>query len=70
MKNLVYFELRKIFSRRLAFISFIGILLISAILSFSSYQNKYAFDGVDLVEGTGRTAVQLTGKLLRNMREY
>ena len=62
MKNLVYFELRKIFSRRLAFISFIGILLISAILSFSSYQNKYAFDGVDL-EGTGRTAVQIDRKI-------
>ena len=30
----------------------------SAILGFSSYQNKYAFDGVSK-EGTGKTAVEI-----------
>lgn len=58
MKKLILFELRKIFSKRLAFIAFIGILLFSALISFSTYQNKYAFDGVS-AEGTGKTAVEI-----------
>lgn len=58
MKKLILFELRKIFSKRLAFIALVGILLFSVVLSISTYQNKYAFDGVS-AEGTGKTAVEI-----------
>lgn len=34
MKKLIYFELRKIFSKRLSMVTLIGILLFSALLSF------------------------------------
>ena len=43
MKKLILFELRKVFSKRLALIALIGIILFSALLSFSTFQNKYAF---------------------------
>lgn len=58
MKKLIRFELRKIFSKRLTQISLVAVLLLSAVLAFSAYQNKYAFDGVSN-EGTGRTAVEI-----------
>ena len=58
MKKLILFELRKIVSKRLALICLIGILLFSALLSFSTYQNKYAFDQ-NLGEGSGKTAVEI-----------
>ena len=46
MKKLILFELRKVFSKRLSLIVLVGILLFSVLISFSTYQNKYAFDGV------------------------
>lgn len=52
------FELRKVFSKRLALIALIGIILFSALLSFSTFQNKYAFDQ-NIGEGTGKTAVEI-----------
>ena len=55
MKKLIQFELRKIFSKRLTQIALLFVLFFSAILGFSSYQNKYAFDGVSK-EGTGKTS--------------
>ena len=58
MKKLILFELRKVFSKRLAFIALIGIILFSALLSFSTFQNKYAFDK-NIGEGTGKTAVEI-----------
>lgn len=58
MKKLILFELRKIFSKRLAIIALIGILLFSALLSFSAYQNKYAF-APNGDQGSGKTAVEL-----------
>ena len=58
MKKLILFELRKVFSKRLSFIALVGILLFSALISFSAYQNKYAFDGVSM-EGSGKTAVEI-----------
>ncbi len=58
MKKLILFELRKIVSKRLALISLFGILLFSALLSFSTCQNKYAFDQ-NLGEGSGKTAVEI-----------
>ena len=58
MKKLILFELRKVFSKRLALIALIGIILFSALLSFSTFQNKYAFDP-NIGEGTGKTAVEI-----------
>ena len=62
MKKLILFELRKVFSKRLAFIALIGIILFSALLSFSTFQNKYAFDK-NIGEGTGKTAVEIDKKI-------
>lgn len=58
MKQLILFELRKIISKRLTLIALIGILLFSGLLSFSTYQNKYAFDK-NIGEGTGKAAVEI-----------
>ena len=58
MKKLIGFELRKLFSRRLTQVAFALVLLFSAFLSFSTYQNKYAFDGKSR-EGTGKEAVEI-----------
>ncbi len=58
MSKLIRFELRKIFTTRLTQIALIAVLLLSVLFSFSTYQNKYAFDGVSN-EGTGRTAVEI-----------
>ena len=58
MKKLILFELRKVFSKRLSLIALVGILLFSVLISFSTYQNKYAFDGVN-AEGSGKTAVEI-----------
>ena len=58
MKKLILFELRKVFSKRLSLIVLVGILLFSVLISFSTHQNKYAFDGVS-AEGSGKTAVEI-----------
>ena len=58
MKKLIFFELRKIFSKRLVLVAFIGVLLFSGMLSFSTYQNKYAFDS-NTGEGYGKTAIEI-----------
>jgi len=58
VKNLICFELRKIFSKRLTQAALAAVLLLSAFLAFSTYQNKYASDGVGR-EGTGRDAVEI-----------
>lgn len=43
MRKLFYFELRKVFSRRLTQIALLAVLLLSVLLSLSTYQSKYAF---------------------------
>lgn len=58
MTKMIQFELRKIFSKRLTQIALIMILVFSAVLGFSSFQNKYAFDGISK-EGSGKTAVEI-----------
>ncbi len=58
MRKLIYFELRKIFSKRLTQIALIAVLLLSFLLAFSVYQNKYAFDG-NGSEGSGKKAVEI-----------
>ena len=55
MKRLIYFELRKIFSRRLAQIALIGVLLFTALLSITTYRNKYAYDPY-IGQGSGKAA--------------
>lgn len=58
MKNLIKFELRKIIASRLTLFSVAAVLLLSAILSFSTLQNMHSFDGVSN-EGNGKTAVEI-----------
>ena len=58
MKKLIGFELKKLFSRRLTQAAFALVLLLSFVLDFSTYQNKYAFDGAGR-EGTGKEAVEI-----------
>lgn len=58
MRTLIRFELQKIFSRRLTLAALAAVLLLSALFSFSTYQNMYAFDGISR-EGTGRDAVEI-----------
>ena len=58
MKKLIRLELRKILSKRLTQLALAVVLLLSAILGFSTYQNKYASNGAGR-EGTGRTAVEI-----------
>ena len=58
MRRLIQFELRKIFSRRLTQFFLLALFLVSVLFMFSTYQNKYAFDGVSR-EGSGREAVEI-----------
>ena len=58
MTKMIQFELRKIFSKRLTQIALIMILVFSGVLGFSSFQNKYAFDGISK-EGSGKAAVEI-----------
>ena len=58
MKKLIRLELRKIFSKRLTQLALAVVLLLPAILGFSTCQNKYSSDGAGR-EGTGRTAVEI-----------
>lgn len=58
MKELIQFELRKIFAKRLTQIAVIALLLLSVFFGFSTYQNMYAFDGIS-EEGTGRKAAAI-----------
>lgn len=62
MKNLIQFELRKIFGKRFVMISMVAVLLLSFVLSFSTLQNMYATDGKG-VEGSGKAAVEIDKKL-------
>lgn len=62
MKTLIKFELKKIFSRRLAQLAILAVLLLSALFSFCTYRNMYACDGAGR-EGTGSTAVAIDREL-------
>ena len=69
MKRLIYFELRKIFSRRLAQIALIGVLLFTALLSITTYRNKYAYDPY-IGQGSGKRRWKSTKQLRQGMRGY
>lgn len=58
MKQLILFEMRKVFSKRLSLIALASLLLFSVLISFSTYRDKYAFDGVS-EEGFGKKAVEI-----------
>ncbi|MDD3230456.1 MAG: ABC transporter permease [Oscillospiraceae bacterium] len=58
MRNLIKFELRKILTKRFAVVSVAAVLLLSFILSFSTFQSMHAFDG-ESREGNGKTAVEI-----------
>lgn len=58
MKKLIRLELRKIYSKRLTQLALAVVLLLSVILGFSTYQNKYASDGAGR-EGTSRAAIEI-----------
>lgn len=44
MKILIQYEVRKILIKPLAFVSIAAILFLSVLISFSTFQNSYAFD--------------------------
>ena len=58
MRSMIYFELKKIFSRRLTIISILLLLGFSVLLNVTTYVNWYAFDGVSR-DARGREAVAL-----------
>ncbi len=58
MNNLMLFELRKIFGKKLSVISVAAVLLLSALFTFCTYRDMYVFDGISR-EGSGKTAVQI-----------
>ena len=58
MKRLIQFELKKIFSKRLTQAALAILFLLSLFLTFSTFQNKHAFDGRNR-EGRGREAVEI-----------
>lgn len=62
MNRLIRLELRKILSKRLTQLALAAVLLLSVVLSFSTYQNKYASDGAGQ-EGSGKTAVEIDKKI-------
>ncbi len=62
MKNLLKFELRKIFAKRANLLAVSFILVLSLILSFSTLQNMHATDGKG-TEGSGKAAVEIDKRI-------
>lgn len=58
MKNLLLFELRKIFQKRLSQAALVVLFVLSLLFGISSYQNMYATDGRTR-EGSGKDAVEI-----------
>lgn len=67
MGRLVKFELKKIFSRRLTQFFLLALFLVSVLFMVSTYQNKYAFDGISR-EGSGREAVEIDKSIAEKYR--
>lgn len=67
MGRLIQFELRKIFSRRLTQFFLLALFLVSVLFMLSTYQNKYAFDGISR-EGSGREAVEIDKSIAEKYR--
>ena len=64
MNNLLKFELRKIFAKRVNLLAISFILVLSLILSFSTLQNMYATDGSG-IEGSGKAAVEIDKQIAK-----
>lgn len=58
MKILIQYEVRKILIKPLAFVSIAAILFLSVLISFSTFQNSYAFDNKSN-EGSGKEAIKI-----------
>ena len=58
MSNLIRFELKKVFKRRLTQIALAAVLLLTIVISLSTYQSQYAFDG-ESNQGKGYAAVEI-----------
>lgn len=67
MKTLIQFELKKLFFNPLAQLSLVLLLGLSLLLSFSTYHNKFAYDGISK-EGTGRVAVEINKQLAQKYK--
>lgn len=59
MRKIICYELEKIFLRRLTQTALLILLLLSLLLSFSSYRNTYAWDPVTGDEGSGRKGIEV-----------
>lgn len=57
MKRLVGFELKKIFTRRLTMLALLMVVLLSLLLTFSTYHNKIAYDGREQAKGGAAIAL-------------
>jgi hypothetical protein len=57
MIHILRFELRKILAKRLTLFALAAVLLLAVVLTFSSYLNKYSYDGTS--QGTGCEAVRI-----------
>lgn len=58
MQQLILFELRKLYAKRLVKIALMALLLLSMLLNWSTYHTMYAFDGAHS-EGNGKQAVEI-----------
>lgn len=67
MKTLIKYEFRKIFGRRISMIALSAVILLSFLLTVSTWQNLYAFDGKNR-EGTGQTAVEIDKSIAETYR--
>ena len=58
MKQLMRFELKKIFMKRIVRMAVLGLLILNILFVFSDYYSMYAFDGKSR-EGSGGAAVEI-----------
>lgn len=64
MKRLIFFELKKMFGRKITQFGMAAILLINTLFLVSTSQNMYAFDGKSR-EAHGLDAIRLDQELIR-----
>ncbi len=64
MNNLLKFELRKIFAKRVNLLALSFILALSLMFSFATLQNMYATDGSG-IEGSGKAAVEIDKQIAK-----
>lgn len=67
MTKMIKYEFRKIFGRHISLIALAAVILLSLILTVSTWQNLYAFDGKSR-EGTGQTAFEIDKSVAETYR--